>query len=110
MSTTSPATTAATVPAARTAAPPAAVRTRDLRKTYGRDDNAVHALDGVDVELAAGQFTAVMGPSGSGKSTLLQTAAGLDRPSSGRAWIGDTDLSGLSETRLTELRRFVAGG
>jgi putative ABC transport system ATP-binding protein len=105
MSTTSPATSAATVPAARTGAPPAAVRTLGLRKTYGRDDNAVHALDGVDVELTAGQFTAVMGPSGSGKSTLMHVTAGLDTVTSGTVWVGDTDLTTLKEKELTRLRR-----
>ncbi len=105
MSSTSPATTAATVPAARTAAPPAAVRTLDLRKTYGRGDNVVHALDGVDVELAAGRFTAVMGPSGSGKSTLMHVTAGLDTATGGTVWVGDTDLTTLKEKELTRLRR-----
>jgi putative ABC transport system ATP-binding protein len=105
MSTTSPAPSAATVPAARTGAPPAAVRTLGLRKTYGRDDNAVHALDGVDVELTAGQFTAVMGPSGSGKSTLMHVTAGLDTATGGTVWVGDTDLTTLKEKELTRLRR-----
>ncbi len=105
MSATSPATTAATVPAARIGALPAAVRAIGLRKTYGRDDNAVHALDGVDVELAAGQFTAVMGPSGSGKSTLMHVTAGLDTVTSGTVWVGDTDLTTLKEKELTRLRR-----
>ena len=63
------------------------------------------ALAGVDAAFGRGTFTAVMGPSGSGKSTLLQNAAGLDRPTAGRVWIGETELSRLSETRLTELRR-----
>ena len=58
-------------PAAGTGAPTAAVRAIGLRKTYGHGDNAVHALDGVDVDFHAGRFTAVMGPSGSGKSTLM---------------------------------------
>jgi putative ABC transport system ATP-binding protein len=105
MSTTSPAATAATVPAARTAVPPAAVRALDLRKTYGRGDNVVHALDGIDVELAAGEFTAVMGPSGSGKSTLMHVTAGLDTVTSGNVWVGDTDLTTLKEKELTRLRR-----
>src|SRR5688500_12958708 len=83
----------------------AAVRVEGLTKTYGTTSQPVIALAGVDAEFARGTFTAVMGPSGSGKSTLLQTAAGLDRPSSGRVWIGDTELSKLSETKLTELRR-----
>ena len=78
-----------------------AVRVEKLTRVYG----SVTALDAVDASFGRGTFTAVMGPSGSGKSTLLQTAAGLDRASSGRAFLGDTDLSRLSETRLTELRR-----
>jgi putative ABC transport system ATP-binding protein len=76
---------------------------------YGRGAGAVQALRGVSVTLPYGSFTAVMGPSGSGKSTLLQIAAGLDRPTGGRAWIGTTDLSKLSQTRLTELRRDRVG-
>jgi putative ABC transport system ATP-binding protein len=65
----------------------------------------VAALDGVDLDFAAGSFTAVMGPSGSGKSTLLQCAAGLDRPTSGTVEIDGIGLGGLSERRLTLLRR-----
>src|SRR3954469_14675663 len=87
----------------------AAVRVEALTRTYGSGQQAVHALAGVDATFARGTFTAVMGPSGSGKSTLLQTAAGLDRPTSGRVYIGDTELSRLSETRLTELRRSRIG-
>src|SRR5690349_16160341 len=82
-----------------------AVRVEGLTRTYATDGQPVAALAGVDAAFARGTFTAVMGPSGSGKSTLLQTAAGLDRPSSGSVWIGDTELSKLSETKLTELRR-----
>ncbi|MFI5893929.1 ABC transporter ATP-binding protein [Actinoplanes sp. NPDC051513] len=82
-----------------------AVRVEKLRRVYG----PVTALDGVDAAFERGTFTAVMGPSGSGKSTLLQTAAGLDRPTSGRVLIGETELSTLSETRLTELRRTRIG-
>jgi putative ABC transport system ATP-binding protein len=87
----------------------AAVHVDDLTKTYGEGRRTVTALAGVTATFHAGTFTAVMGPSGSGKSTLLQCAAGLDRPSAGRVWIGDTELSRLSETRLTELRRTRAG-
>jgi len=85
--------------------PPAAVRVERLTRTYNTDGQSVTALAGVDAAFARGTFTAVMGPSGSGKSTLLQAAAGLDRPTSGQVWIGDTELSGLSETKLTKLRR-----
>ena len=82
-----------------------AVVLRDVRKVYGRGDGAVVALDGVTVQLPVGSFTAVMGPSGSGKSTFLNVAAGLDRPSAGAVTLGDTDLTRLSERRLTVLRR-----
>ncbi|WP_406862311.1 ABC transporter ATP-binding protein [Streptomyces sp. HUAS MG47] len=78
-----------------------AVRLTGLRRHYGD----VRALDGVDLALPAGSFTAVMGPSGSGKSTLLQCAAGLDRPTAGRVEVGGVALEGLSERRLTLLRR-----
>ncbi len=76
-----------------------------VSKTYGSKRNPVPALDRVTIGFRRGSFTAVMGPSGSGKSTLLNCAAGLDRPSSGRVMVGDTELSRLSETELTELRR-----
>jgi len=88
-----------------TAASAPVVALRDVRKVYGRDEGAVAALDGVSVALAAGSFTALMGPSGSGKSTFLNVAAGLDRPTSGTVRLGDTELAGLSERRLTVLRR-----
>jgi putative ABC transport system ATP-binding protein len=93
--------------ASRTAAH--AVRLEAVSKVYGRGAGAVQALRGVSIALPYRSFTAVMGPSGSGKSTLLQIAAGLDRPTGGRAWIGSVDLSRLSQTRLTELRRDRVG-
>ncbi|MFD3723830.1 ABC transporter ATP-binding protein [Streptomyces sp. NPDC058671] len=93
-------TTTATTPADADRASPA-VRLRGLTRHH-RD---VRALDGVDLDFDAGTFTAVMGPSGSGKSTLLQCAAGLDRPTAGRVEVGGTALEGLSERRLTLLRR-----
>ena len=74
-------------------------------KVYGRGDNAVHALAGVDVEFATGRFTAIMGPSGSGKSTLMHSLAGLDTLTSGAVYVGDTDLSTLNDKQLTTLRR-----
>ncbi|MGW5672607.1 ABC transporter ATP-binding protein [Micromonospora sp. NPDC003776] len=83
----------------------AAVTTRHLRKEYGSGQSRVVALDGVDLDLAAGRFTAVMGPSGSGKSTLLHCLAGLDAPSSGSVRIGDAELARLDDRRLTLLRR-----
>lgn len=78
-----------------------AVRLRSVRRVHGDVD----ALRGVDLTVRPGTFTAVMGPSGSGKSTLLHCAAGLDRPTSGTVEVGGTELTGLSERRLTLLRR-----
>ena len=91
------------IPTSGIAAP--AVALRDVRKVHGKGDAAVVALDGVSATLAPGSFTAIMGPSGSGKSTFLNVAAGLDRPTSGRVALGDTDLAALSERKLTILRR-----
>jgi putative ABC transport system ATP-binding protein len=82
---------------------------RDLEKRYGDGATAVHALQGVSVEVAGGTFTAVMGPSGSGKSTLMHLLAGLDQPTSGEVWLGPTKLNGLDDTELTRLRRTRVG-
>ena len=87
----------------------AAARTEDAVKVYGTGQVEVRALDGVSVEFMTGRFTAIMGPSGSGKSTLLHCAAGLDTLTSGRAYIGNADLSTLSDQRLTILRRDHVG-
>ncbi|CAM5450792.1 Vitamin B12 import ATP-binding protein BtuD [Streptomyces hirsutus] len=82
-----------------------AIRLRSVSRRYGSGDSTVTALDEVSLAFPRGTFTAVMGPSGSGKSTLLQCAAGLDRPTSGSVAVGGTELTGLSERRLTLLRR-----
>ncbi len=87
----------------------AAARTVDLTKTYGSGDAQVRALDGVSVELFAGEFTAVMGPSGSGKSTLMHCCAALDKPTSGSVFIGETELNRLKDKELTRLRRDEVG-
>ena len=87
----------------------AAVRVAGLTKVYGAGEARVVALDAVDVDFARGRFTAIMGPSGSGKSTLMHCAAGLDRATSGHIWVGDTELSTLSEKALTALRRDRVG-
>jgi putative ABC transport system ATP-binding protein len=97
-----------TVPTARLEQK-AAARTEDAVKIYGKGQTEVRALNGVSVEFAAGRYTAVMGPSGSGKSTLLHCVAGLDSLTSGRAFIGDADLSTLDDQRLTILRRDHVG-
>ena len=84
---------------------PAAARAVDVVKLYGSGDTAVRALDGVSVDLLRGEFTAIMGPSGSGKSTLMHCLAGLDTVTSGSVSIGDVELAGLSDKRMTALRR-----
>ncbi|QDP94781.1 ABC transporter ATP-binding protein [Microlunatus elymi] len=86
-----------------------AARADELIKIYGSGDTAVRALDRVSVAFPAGSFTAIMGPSGSGKSTLMHCLAGLDAPTSGSIVIGDTELTGLSDRRLTTLRRDRVG-
>src|SRR6187431_3201353 len=90
---TSPATTAL------------AASMRDGYKDYGTGDTAVRALDGISVDIARSEFTAIMGPSGSGKSTLLHTLAGLDRLTAGQSTIADLVITGMSEAQITEVRR-----
>lgn len=94
-----------TVPTTR----PVAARTVAATRIYGDGALSATALDAVDIELPIGELTAIMGPSGSGKSTLMHTMAGLDRLTAGAAFIGDTDLTTLSERQLTRLRRDRVG-
>ncbi len=82
-----------------------AIRAEQLGKSYGEGDTRVLALRDVDVAFGAGQFTAIMGPSGSGKSTLMHCLAGLDSVTSGRIFLGETELTALDDTALTILRR-----
>ncbi len=84
---------------------PVSARAIGVTKRYGAGDAAVTALDDVSVSLEAGRFTAIMGPSGSGKSTLLHLLAGLDRPTSGEVYVGDTEITSLKDKALTVLRR-----
>ena len=86
-----------------------AARAVELRKTYGTGEAAVDALAGVSVTFERGRFTAVMGPSGSGKSTLMHCMAGLDRPTSGQAFVGGQDVGTLDDAGLTRLRRDKIG-
>ncbi|HEY2263219.1 MAG TPA: ABC transporter ATP-binding protein [Streptosporangiaceae bacterium] len=86
-----------------------AARAVDLRKTYGTGEAVVHALAGINVTFERGRFTAVMGPSGSGKSTLMHCMAGLDRPTSGQAFVGGQDVGTLDDAGLTRLRRDKIG-
>jgi putative ABC transport system ATP-binding protein len=81
----------------------------DLVKTYESAGRSVHALRGVDFELARGDFVVLLGPSGSGKSTLLNLIGGLDRATSGRLLFGETDLAALDERALTLYRRHHVG-
>jgi len=86
-----------------------AAETHDLAKTYGYGDALVHALDGVDLTIAAGRFTAIMGPSGSGKSTLMHCLAGLDTPTSGSVVVAGRELAEMDDTTLTRFRRDHVG-
>jgi putative ABC transport system ATP-binding protein len=86
-----------------------AARAVNVTKTYGKGQAEVHALDGVSLDLHAGEFTAIMGPSGSGKSTLMHCLAALDTVTSGSVFIGETDLSTLNDKNLTTLRRDRVG-
>jgi putative ABC transport system ATP-binding protein len=97
------------VPAPTTRPRTTAVRARALTKTYGKGEATVRALDAVDVDFAAGEFTAIMGPSGSGKSTLMHVLAGLDSATSGQAFLGDTEVTRLGDRDLTLLRRARVG-
>lgn len=85
------------------------IQTQSLTKTYGKGDTAVTALAGLNININAGEFVAVMGPSGCGKSTLLHLIGGLDRPTSGRVMIDGHDLTDLNDAKLTELRRRKMG-
>jgi putative ABC transport system ATP-binding protein len=84
-------------------------RAVDLVKSYGSGEAEVRALNGINVEFARDQLTAVMGPSGSGKSTLMHCMAGLDVPTSGRTFIGDQEIGTLDDSGLTQMRRDRVG-
>jgi len=79
------------------------IQTENLVKTYGSKIKT-HALKGVDLKIARGSLSCIIGPSGHGKSTLLQLIGGLDRPTSGHVFIENTDISLLSDNRLSEMR------
>jgi putative ABC transport system ATP-binding protein len=82
---------------------------RDLRKTYGKDAGLVRAVDGVDLDVAAGETVAIMGPSGCGKSTLLHLLGGLDRPSGGEVRLAGRRVDQMSERALARLRQDCVG-
>ena len=81
------------------------LKTENLKKYYGKGENLVKALDGVDLEIEQGEFAAVVGTSGSGKSTLLHMMGGLDRATEGRVIVGGKDLFSMKEEALTIFRR-----
>jgi putative ABC transport system ATP-binding protein len=87
----------------------AVLRAHGLQKQYGDGEGLVHALDAVELEVAAGETVAVMGPSGCGKSTLLHLLGGLERPSAGEVWLTGRRIDRLSEKALARLRRHAIG-
>lgn len=89
--------------------PAHALRLEKVTKVYGHEGREIRALDEVSLAIPRGTFTALMGPSGSGKSTLLYCATGLETPTTGSLWIGDTRIDGMDEAQLTRLRRAQIG-
>ncbi|HEY5527341.1 MAG TPA: ABC transporter ATP-binding protein [Candidatus Anoxymicrobiaceae bacterium] len=86
-----------------------AIKTEDLRKTYGEGESVVHAVDGINLVMEKGEFVAIIGPSGSGKSTLLNLLGCLDLPSEGHVFIDGEDTAALSLKELTRVRRQKIG-
>jgi ABC-type lipoprotein export system ATPase subunit len=91
------------------AASTSVLRARGLRKVYGKGESLVRAVDGVDLDVDAGETVAVMGPSGCGKSTLLHLLGGLDRPSGGEVSLDGRRIDDTSEKALARLRRTAVG-
>ncbi len=85
------------------------LRVENLCKTYGSGEAAVNALDGVSLSVTKGEFLAIVGSSGSGKSTLMHILGGVDRPTSGKVFVDNTDIYGLDESRLAVFRRRQVG-
>ncbi len=85
------------------------LRVENLTKVYGTGEAAVHALDGVSFSVEKGEFVAIVGSSGSGKSTLLHILGGVDRPTSGKVFVDNTDIYSLDETKLAIFRRRQVG-
>ncbi len=85
------------------------LETQNLKKVYGSGDTAVRALDGVSLQVARGEFVAIVGTSGSGKSTLLHMLGGLDRPTSGKVIVDGQDIFSLKDESLTIFRRRKIG-
>ena len=87
----------------------AVIKTQGVEKVYNPEKIPVHALNGVDLEIKEGEFTAIVGPSGSGKTTLLNIIGGLDRPTAGYVEVGGTDISKLSDNKLIDFRKNEIG-
>lgn len=85
------------------------LQAKELKKIYGSGENAVHALDGVNLEIEKGEFVAIVGTSGSGKSTLLHMLGGLDRPTAGTVIVDGKDIFSLKDEALTIFRRRKIG-
>jgi putative ABC transport system ATP-binding protein len=81
----------------------------DVKKDYPQGRTVVHALQGVDLEIADGEWMAIQGPTGHGKSTLLQILGGLDRATSGSVLLDETDLTRLGENSMTKVRAATIG-
>lgn len=81
------------------------LKVSNLKKTYGKGESKVHAIDGINIEIEPNKFTAIIGPSGSGKSTLLHCMAGLDKPSLGNVYLDDIDIYTMGDDKLSRLRR-----
>ncbi|EQG70332.1 ABC transporter family protein [Clostridioides difficile DA00142] len=81
------------------------LKVKDLKKIYGKYENEVRALDGIDLDIEPHKFTAIVGASGSGKSTLLHCVAGLDKPTLGNVYLDDVELYTLNDDKLSEIRR-----
>ena len=82
---------------------------RNLSRTYRTDTVETTALDSIDLDILDGEFVAIMGPSGCGKSTLLNILGLLDSPSSGSYRFGETEVAGLTETKLSDIRKRQIG-
>ena len=78
----------------------AIVRVRDLYKSFTRGSEEIQVLQKLSLDVVVGEFLALMGPSGSGKTTLLNLIAGLDQPTGGRIWVGEEEISSMSESQL----------
>ena len=85
------------------------LETIDLKKTYGKGETAVNALNGINLKIENGEFAAIVGSSGSGKSTLLHMLGGLDRPTSGKVFVDGKDIFSLDDEELTVFRRRKTG-